>query len=107
MAKISKLWTVVPVVALAMLTQWSRGQTSIHWSTYKVADGLAEPAVNCVTLTSQGKVIATSRNAPLADELDGFSVDNFPAPPDYAGRIWESPGGQRWAMEPDGLMELK
>jgi signal transduction histidine kinase len=60
-----------------------------------------------VSFTPQGRLIATRSNAPLASELDGYSVSNFPAPAGTAGRICESPGGQRWAIVSKGLMELK
>lgn len=72
-----------------------------------MADGLSEPVFDSVSFTPQGKLIATRLNAPLASELDGYSVSNFPAPIGSAGRICESPGGQRWAIVPKGLMELK
>ena len=72
-----------------------------------MADGLSEPVFDSVSFTPQGKLIATRFNAPLASVLDGYSVTNYPAPAGNIGRICESPGGQRWALVPKGLMELK
>ena len=108
MVKTSNLWRVVLTLGLvALWAQPGRGQATIHWSTYKLADGLAEPVLNNITFSPQGRLIATSRRATEASELDGYSVSNFPAPADYTGRICESPGGQRWALAPEGLLELK
>ena len=83
------------------------GQDALHWSSYKMADGLTEPGFNAAGFTPQGKLIATSLTAPLAAELDGYTVSNFPAPAGNLGRICASPAGQRWAMVPQGLMEYK
>jgi signal transduction histidine kinase len=108
MAKTSNLLVILLTVALAGL--WAEpgwGQAAIHWSTYKLADGLAEPVLNSISFSPQGRLIATSRGASQANELDGYSVSNFPAPAHYTGRISESPGGQRWALTPGGLMEMR
>ena len=83
------------------------GQSAIHWTAYKMADGLAEPLFNWISFTPQGELIATRFNAPLASALDGYSVSNFPAPAENLGRICESPGGQGWALVPSGLAEFK
>src|ERR1700722_8752867 len=64
-------------VSFAMLTETGRGQSATHWSSYKIADGLSEPVFNSASFTPQGKLIATSLNAPLAAELDGYSASNF------------------------------
>ncbi len=72
-----------------------------------MADGLSGPVADSITFTPQGNLIATRVGAPLASELDGYATTNFPVPDENAGRICESPGGQRWAMVPDGLQELK
>ncbi len=103
----SQRWPILFTVACVMLTVTSRGQNATHWTSYKMADGLTQPVFNSVSFTPQGRLLATSPNAPLAAELDGFSVNSFPAPPHNLGRIGESPGGQRWAMVPGGLMEFK
>lgn len=105
MALTASRWHVL--VAFITLTVTASGQSAVRWSSYKIADGLAEPGFNAVTLTSQGRLIAASLSGAEAAELDGYSVSNFPAPPGNAGRIGESPGGQRWAMVSEGLLEFK
>ncbi len=102
-----KRWFIIFAVATATLTESSRGQSTTHWSSYKTADGLSESAITSISFTPRGTLIASSLKAPLAWELDGYSVSNFPAPAGSIGRICESPGGQRWVMAPGGLMELK
>ena len=103
----SKRWFIIFAVAFLTLAETGWGQSATHWSSYKIADGLSEPVFNSVSFTPQGKLIATSLNVPRASKLDGYSVSNFPAPAGNSGRICESPGGQCWALVPQGLMELK
>jgi len=95
------------IAALTMLTQVVRGQGGIQWSAYKIADGLPEPSWHTVSFTPQGKLLATRLNAPQASELDGYSVSNFPAPAGCVSRLCTSPGGQRWALVPEGLAEFR
>src|ERR1700728_3967707 len=102
-----KRWFIIFAVATATLTESSRGQSATHWSSYKTADGLSESAITSISFTPRGNLIASSLKAPLEWELDGYSVSNFPAPAGSVGRICESPGGPRWVMGPEGLMELK
>jgi signal transduction histidine kinase len=92
---------------LIALAQNGQGQTAVHWSFYKTADGLPEQVFNSVSFTPQGKLIAASVNAGVVSELDGYSVSNFSAPAGFVGRVYESPGGQRWALSPEGLLEFK
>ena len=99
-------WRILCPAALVLLTLAVRGQNAVQWTSYKMADGLAEPVFNAVSFTPQGRLLAATLRAPLAAELDGYSVSNFPAPPDNLGRLAESPGGQRWALVPAGLMEM-
>jgi hypothetical protein len=95
------------VFAAAWMATAAWGQNALHWSTYTTVDGLTEPVFDSVYFTPQGKLVASRFNAPMAAELDGYSVSNFPAPPGNVGRICESPGGQRWALAKNGLMESK
>jgi signal transduction histidine kinase len=105
MATISKRRLIILAVAFVTAPVW--GQSAIHWTSYKMADGLSEPVLDSISVTPQGRVIASRFNAPLASELDGYSVSNFPAPAGNLGRICVSPGGQRWALVARGLMEYK
>jgi hypothetical protein len=107
MATALQRWFLFPALALLVLAQNGQGQSSVHWSFFKVADGLSEQVFTAISLTPQGKLIAANANDPLASELDGYSVSNFPAPPGFIGGIRESPGGQRWALAANGLLEFK
>lgn len=98
---------IIFAVVLAALAEVGHGQTAIQWSAYKMADGLPEPVFHFISFTPQGKLVAARLNAPLASELNGYSITNFPAPPGCLSRICESPGGQRWAVVPQGLTEFK
>jgi signal transduction histidine kinase len=108
MAKISqRLPVLLALVLMFGFGAGAWGQNAAHWSSFKMADGLSEPVFNTVTVTPQGQVIATSPGAPLAANLDGYSVSNFPAPPGNLGRIVEGFGGQRWALATGGLAEFE
>jgi signal transduction histidine kinase len=107
MAMTPKRWIIIFAVAMAALTESSRGQSATHWSSYKIADGLPDPTIDSISFTPRGNLIASALNAPLASELDGYSVSNFPAPVGNIGRFYESPGGQRWVLVPGGLAEFK
>ena len=107
MTTTSKRWLIIFAVAMVTVAPACRGQSALHWSTYKTADGLSTPTFDTISFTPQGGLIATRFNASLAFALDGYSVSNFPAPAECVGRICESPGGQRWTLVPNGLMELK
>jgi signal transduction histidine kinase len=106
-AKIFQRWQFWLTVALVISAVTGRAQNAIHWTSYTMADGLSEPVFNSVSLTPQNKLFVTSPNALAASKLDGYLVTNFPAPPGNLGHIGESPGGRRWAMAPQGLMEFK
>lgn len=110
MAKASKRWpgflaALFTLAGLTAETGWAQG--AVHWSFFKTADGLSEPVYHAIAFTPQGRLVAADTNAPLAAELDGYAISNFPAPLGFSGRICESPGGQRWAMVPTGLLEFK
>lgn len=99
-------WLALIAAALTMATGIGRGQNAIQWSSYRMSDGLPEPVWHSVSLTTQGKLIASRAGAPLATGLDGYSISNFPTPTSCVGRISDSPGGQRWALVSQGLAEL-
>src|SRR3974377_1117009 len=92
---------------LVALAESSWGQKATNWRVYRAADGLAESACNSVTVDSHGKVWAVHANSAFVSELDGYTISAIPAPGMGGGRILESPGGQLWAVVPDGLQEFR
>lgn len=85
----------------------SRAQKASNWRVYKLADRLPESACISVTLSPQGKVLARHFALPVISELDGYSVRTIPSPEVGRSRVYQSPGGQLWAVVPEGLQEFK
>ena len=92
---------------LLALAQTSWGQKSpdwpVNWRVFRMADGLPESACISVALAPQGKVLARHPKTGSISELDGYTVSVIPAPGAGNGRVYQSPGGQLWAVVPDGL----
>jgi len=82
-------------------------QSSSSWRVYRAVDGLAESACLSVTFSRPGRVLARHYYISSVDELDGYSVTNFPAPETANGRFYGSPGGQVWTVVPEGLQEWR
>ena len=72
-----------------------------------MADGLPESACVSVALAPQGKVLARHLKSGSVSELDGYTVNVIPSPGPGNGRVYQSPGGQLWAVVADGLQEFK
>src|SRR5579862_2221454 len=99
-------WLALSVV-VASLEKKSWGQKASNWRVYKLADRLPESACISVTLSPQGKVLARHFAVPFISELDGYSVRTIPSPEIGRSRVYQSPGGQLWAVVPEGLQEFK
>jgi len=87
------------------------GQRPASWPVnlrvYRTADGLAESACVSVSLVPQGKVLVRHLKSPAISRLDGYGVTTIPGPDNGNGRIYESPGGQLWAVVAEGLQEFR
>jgi signal transduction histidine kinase len=92
------------VLALAR-TCW--GQKGSNWRVYKLADQLPESASISVTVSPQGKVLVRHFTLPTVSELDGYNVRTIPSPEIGRSRVYQSPGGQLWAVVPNGLQEFR
>ncbi len=102
----SRKWLFAAVFCALVETSWS--QRASGWRVYRRTDGLAESACASVTIGLNGKVLATHPDPQAVSELDGYSITNIPLPQGrQPGGVGESPGGQLWAMAPDGLKEWK
>lgn len=82
------------------------GQKSSNWRLYKLADRMPESACISVTVSPQGRVLARHFSLPAVTELDGFGVRTIPSPEIGKSRVYQSPGGQLWAVVPEGLQEF-
>jgi signal transduction histidine kinase len=71
-----------------------------------MADGLPESACATVMIAPNGKVIVRHSTTASLSELDGYNVGVQSAPPGR-GRIYESPGGQLWTVNSEGLQEYR
>lgn len=103
----SKRRFIIFTAAFSALAGAVFGQSTVHWSSYKTADGLLQPAYTSVSFTPQGHLVAVGFNATNACELDGYSVSNFSMPRGFFGPVCASPGGQQWAMVSQGLLEFR
>ncbi len=99
----SILWLAAAGVALA---EPALGQRSANWRVYKMRDGLPDTTCLSATFSPQGKVLVKHLNVSSMSELDGYALTMLPAPPG-SSRVYESPGGQRWASASTGLQEMK
>lgn len=91
---------------LALASQcW--GQKVSNWRVYKLADRLPESACISVTVSPQGKVLVRHFSLPFVSELDGYNVRTLPSPEIGRSRVYQSPGGQLWAVVPEGLQEFR
>jgi len=99
-------WFLFCWVFLA-LTASCWGQKASNWRIYKLADRLPESACISVTVSPQGKVLARHFALPIVTELDGYSVRTIPSPEIGKSRVYQSPGGQLWAVVPEGLQEFR
>ena len=106
-----KGWMLLLGAALLALAETSWGQKPsnwpVNWRVYRMADGLPESACISVALAPQGKVLARHLKSGSVSELDGYTVNVIPSPGPGTGRVYQSPGGQLWAVVAEGLQEFK
>ena len=103
----AKTWFLLAGAAMGALLETSRGQGASSWRVYKVTDGLPESACASVTVGLNGKVLATHPDSEFISELDGYTVNTIPWPGADGGRVYATPGGQLWALAPEGFKERK
>src|SRR5437588_3820115 len=92
-------------MAMVVLGQASWGQRASNWRAYRMADGLPESSCVAVAVAPNGKIVARHFTAGSLSELDGYSIIVQPTPPGR-GRVYESPGGQLWTVNSEGLQEF-
>lgn len=82
-------------------------QKASHWRSFRMVDGLPEPACSSVTLGARGRILLRHPHQPSISHLDGYSVRQIPAPDSGSRRVHESPAGQLWTATHKGLLEFK
>jgi len=92
------------VTALLALAQAGLGQSASYWRVYKVDDGMHQSACVSVWVAPNGKVEVLHRNRSFVTELDGYDVKSISVSEPAYG-VSEGPGGQLWAMVPNGLLQ--
>ncbi|MDB6067639.1 MAG: Histidine kinase [Pedosphaera sp.] len=100
-----KRWFLFAV--LLTLAETCAGQRASNWRAYKAVDGMGEPICSGVTIGPHGKLWVRHPDTDSVSVLDGYSVQNMPAPNSDNSRIYESPGGQLWTASQEGLEEFK
>ena len=85
-----------------------RAERGFTWRVYKATDGLAESFVTAVSVSSRTNVWTKHRDINLVSSFNGYKIKTTAAPPAPGyNHIYESRGGQVWAVSTDGLQELK
>lgn len=74
------------------------------WRDFTTADGLPENACDAVTVNSGGDVVVSAAHTNVLSLLDGYAISQVPAPPGEPRHVYESPGGQLWAVGAGGLL---
>jgi len=100
-------YALLVLIAMLAPVRVSLAQKASNWRVYKLSDRLAESACISVTLSPQGKVLVRHFALPVLSELDGYVVRSIPSPEVGRSRVYQSPGGQLWAVVPEGLQEFK
>ena len=103
----AKIWILLCGAAVVALAETCWSQEASHWRVYKVADGLTESSCASVTAGLNGRVLTTHLNSETISELDGYTVSTIPWPGADGSRVCETPGGQIWALAPEGFREWK
>lgn len=101
----SRLRWILLAAAVIGLPNTSPAQRASNWRVYKLADGLPESACMAITISPHGKVLVRHVDYSSLTELDGYGAFSIPAPDTGKGRVYQSPGGQLWAVIPGGLQE--
>ncbi len=103
--------TLLLAAALLAPVATSWAQKPANWPVnrrvYRTADGLLESACFSVALSPQGNVLTRHPKSGSVSELDGYTVKVIPSPGPGNGRVYQSPGGQLWAVVEDGLQEFR
>lgn len=92
---------------LAALAQDVSAPPTNHWRAFTKADGLPGNACRSVTIGAGGNVLVRHTKGNTVTVFDGYEMTSVPAPATIRGRVFESPGGQLWAVAPDGLQEFR
>jgi len=98
---------IVLAVARIALPALSQPQKPFNCRIFRTVDGLPSVVCSSITLGPQGKILLTHPAISLISEFDGYAITNLPAPAASLERIYESPAGQLWAANRDGLHEFR
>ncbi len=105
------LWNdVFPSIVFFFATMFTTSvtaQVGSHWRMFKVSDGLADAICTTVTVSPRTNVWVTHLQNGLATTFDGYQFNRIPAAGLGPTRIYETPGGQIWAVAPDGIQEFR
>jgi signal transduction histidine kinase/ligand-binding sensor domain-containing protein len=81
-------------------------QRASPWRVYRAADGLRESLTTAVTVSPRGNVWVKHGEVGVISMLDGYTVRQVPAPPEYSYRVYESRAGKVWSLYNQGLLEF-
>ncbi len=100
-------WFSLFATALLALVPAAEGQRISPWRVFNLSDELPEPGCAAISLSPQGNLLVRTLNSRQLVRLDGYGAITSSVPNNVVGRIGESPGGQCWAIVPEGLAELR
>jgi signal transduction histidine kinase len=97
--------------ALVALAETALGQKPpnwpVRWRVCRMTEVSPEAGCVSVQLAPQGRVLARHFGSGAITEFDGYGLTRFPSPGPGPGRVYQSPGGQLWAVAEAGLQEFK
>lgn len=98
---------LISATSLAAFASGLFAQSVNQRRAFTIADGLAENACYSVTLGAGGNVLVRHPNTNVVSVLNGYEITHVPGPGANRSRVYESPGGQLWAVEAEGLLEFR
>src|SRR5437660_1084172 len=95
---ISRVKSVLCFTALAFQLQAVFAQNASPWRVMKTADGLDDSLCTTVTVSQRTNVWVSHLQNGFVTGYDGYATQKLLAPGIGPFRIYETPGGQIWAM---------
>ena len=75
-----------------------------QWRLFQAGDGLSESLSTTVTVNPRGFLCVKHGTVSAISLLDGYGVQNLPAPAERIHRVYQNRAGRIWAASDDGLL---
>ena len=100
-------WVALAILFVLGFAGRVSAQRDSNWRVYRSENGLRESHSTMVSISKGSNIWVSHTVSDSVSVLDGFNVRTNPAPSASGFRIAESPGGQIWAVTPEGLSEFR